>query len=129
MSLIRPFRGLRPAAGRADAVVAPPYDVLNTEEARERARAGPVDLVGEHHVREYRALDELEAPGVGRRILLDDVRAGDVTGHQVRRELDALKFQTQSVGEAVSDQGFGQSRIIFEQDMSFCEDGGHDLIE
>lgn len=37
MSLIRPFRGLRPAAGRADAVVAPPYDVLNTEEARERA--------------------------------------------------------------------------------------------
>ncbi|MFV1997396.1 MAG: DUF1015 domain-containing protein [Acidiferrobacterales bacterium] len=37
MSLIRPFRGLRPAPGRADAVVAPPYDVLNTEEARERA--------------------------------------------------------------------------------------------
>ncbi len=36
MSLIRPFRGLRPAPGRADAVVAPPYDVLNTEEARER---------------------------------------------------------------------------------------------
>jgi len=37
MSLIRPFRGLRPALGRADAVVAPPYDVLNTEEARDRA--------------------------------------------------------------------------------------------
>ncbi len=37
MSLIRPFRGLRPAPGRADAVVAPPYDVLNTEEARARA--------------------------------------------------------------------------------------------
>lgn len=37
MPLIRPFRGLRPAAGRADTVLAPPYDVLNTEEARERA--------------------------------------------------------------------------------------------
>ena len=36
MSLIRPFHGLRPAAGRADTVLAPPYDVLNTEEARER---------------------------------------------------------------------------------------------
>lgn len=36
MSLIRPFRGLRPASGRANAVVAPPYDVLNSEEARER---------------------------------------------------------------------------------------------
>lgn len=35
--LILPFTGLRPAGGRADEVAAPPYDVLNTEEARERA--------------------------------------------------------------------------------------------
>lgn len=41
MSLIRPFRGLRPAQGRADEVVAPPYDVLNSEEARERATGKP----------------------------------------------------------------------------------------
>ena len=37
MNLIRPFAGLRPAAGRAADVAAPPYDVLSTEEARERA--------------------------------------------------------------------------------------------
>lgn len=37
MSLIRPFTGLRPVAGRAADVAAPPYDVLNTEEARQRA--------------------------------------------------------------------------------------------
>jgi uncharacterized protein (DUF1015 family) len=37
MSLIRPFAGLRPAPGRADEVIAPPYDVLNTEEARAQA--------------------------------------------------------------------------------------------
>lgn len=36
-SLILPFKGLRPAAGREAEVAAPPYDVLNTEEARERA--------------------------------------------------------------------------------------------
>ncbi|SCZ54638.1 DUF1015 domain-containing protein [Thiohalomonas denitrificans] len=41
MPLIRPFPGLRPAPGRADDVVAPPYDVLNTEEARERAAGRP----------------------------------------------------------------------------------------
>ncbi len=41
MSLIRPFRGLRPAPGRADEVVAPPYDVLNSEEARERVTGKP----------------------------------------------------------------------------------------
>jgi uncharacterized protein (DUF1015 family) len=41
MTLIRPFAGLRPAAGRAAEVVAPPYDVLNSAEARERARGKP----------------------------------------------------------------------------------------
>jgi uncharacterized protein (DUF1015 family) len=41
MSLIRPFAGLRPAPGRAEDVVAPPYDVLNSEEARERAEGRP----------------------------------------------------------------------------------------
>lgn len=41
MSLIRAFRGLRPAPGRAAEVIAPPYDVLNTEEARGRAGGRP----------------------------------------------------------------------------------------
>jgi len=41
MTLIRPFTGLRPAPGRAAEVAAPPYDVLNTEEARNRARGRP----------------------------------------------------------------------------------------
>jgi uncharacterized protein (DUF1015 family) len=41
MSLIRPFAGLRPARGRAGDVVAPPYDVLDTAEARARARGRP----------------------------------------------------------------------------------------
>ncbi len=41
MSLIRPFRALRPAPGRADAVLAPPYDVLSSAEARERAKGKP----------------------------------------------------------------------------------------
>lgn len=41
MSLIRPFRGLRPADGHATDVAAPPYDVLNTGEARQRAQGKP----------------------------------------------------------------------------------------
>ena len=41
MPLIRPFAGLRPVAGRAEDVVAPPYDVLNSEEARSRAAGRP----------------------------------------------------------------------------------------
>ena len=41
MSLIQPFRALRPAPGRASEVLAPPYDVLTSAEARERAAGKP----------------------------------------------------------------------------------------
>src|SRR3990167_8294957 len=41
MNLIRPFAGLRPASGRAAEVIAPPYDVLSTDEARARAAGKP----------------------------------------------------------------------------------------
>ena len=39
--LIKPFRGLRPAPGQANAVAAPPYDVLSTAEARLRTADRP----------------------------------------------------------------------------------------
>ena len=41
MNLISPFKGLRPAPGRAAEVIAPPYDVLSSAEARERANGKP----------------------------------------------------------------------------------------
>ncbi|MDH3899468.1 MAG: DUF1015 family protein [Gammaproteobacteria bacterium] len=41
MPLISPFAGLRPAKGRTADVMAPPYDVLDRMEARERARGRP----------------------------------------------------------------------------------------
>lgn len=45
MSLIRPFPALRPAPGRAAEVIAPPYDVLSTEEARVRAQGKPYSFL------------------------------------------------------------------------------------
>ncbi|MDH5444847.1 MAG: DUF1015 family protein [Gammaproteobacteria bacterium] len=45
MTLIRPFAGLRPVPEQAEAVVAPPYDVLNTEEARVRAEGRPYSFL------------------------------------------------------------------------------------
>jgi uncharacterized protein (DUF1015 family) len=41
LTLIKPFRALRPAPGRAAEVLAPPYDVLSSAEARERAKDKP----------------------------------------------------------------------------------------
>ena len=45
MTLIIPFAGLRPTPRYAADVVAPPYDVLNTEEARQRAAGRPYSFL------------------------------------------------------------------------------------
>ena len=39
--LLKPFRALRPAQGRETEIVAPPYDVMNTAEARDMADGKP----------------------------------------------------------------------------------------
>jgi uncharacterized protein (DUF1015 family) len=41
VTLIQPFRALRPAPGRASEILAPPYDVLSSTEARARAAGKP----------------------------------------------------------------------------------------
>ncbi len=41
MAHILPFRGLMPAPGLAEKVACPPYDVIDSGEARERARGNP----------------------------------------------------------------------------------------
>ncbi|HCX14058.1 MAG TPA: DUF1015 domain-containing protein [Rhodospirillaceae bacterium] len=43
--LIRPFRGLRPVPEKAADVLAPPYDVLNTEEARKSVIGKPYSFL------------------------------------------------------------------------------------
>ncbi len=45
MPLIRPFAGLRPRPERVEDVVAPPYDVLNSAEARERVVGKPMSFL------------------------------------------------------------------------------------
>ena len=43
--IVRPFRALRAGASRAAEVIAPPYDVLTSEEARARARGKPMSFL------------------------------------------------------------------------------------
>ncbi len=45
MPLIKPFRGLRPATAFVNDVIAPPYDVLNSEEARQYAEGNPYSFL------------------------------------------------------------------------------------
>ncbi len=81
MSTVRPFRALRPAPSNAVRVASPPYDVVNTAEARALARGNPdsflrvsrpeIDLpegIDEHDASVYeqgrRNLQELVSRGV-----------------------------------------------------------------
>jgi len=45
MSKIKPFSALRPTPENANAVASPPYDVLNSEEAREMAKGNPLSFL------------------------------------------------------------------------------------
>ncbi len=45
MSIIRPFRALRPLPSRVDRVSAVPYDVVNAEEARQLAAGNPLSFL------------------------------------------------------------------------------------
>src|SRR5437762_8304664 len=45
MPLVRPFPGLRPSPEHTAGVIAPPYDVLNSEEARARAAGKPYSFL------------------------------------------------------------------------------------
>src|SRR3954470_1753538 len=45
MSLIRPFRALRPSRDNAAAVSSVPYDVVSTEEARQLASGNPLSFL------------------------------------------------------------------------------------
>ena len=45
MPLVKPFAGLRPAAGRAAEVAAPPYDVVDAREARQQVAGRPYSFL------------------------------------------------------------------------------------
>jgi len=45
LSIVRPFRGLRPRPELAGQIAAPPYDVLTSEEARERVKSNPLSFL------------------------------------------------------------------------------------
>lgn len=45
MSVIKPFKGYRPPVGIVEKLASRPYDVLNTEEAREECKGNPYSLL------------------------------------------------------------------------------------
>ena len=54
--IVRPFRGLRPRADLAERIASPPYDVLDSEEARRLAEGNPDSFL--HVIKPEIDLDE-----------------------------------------------------------------------
>ena len=67
------------------------------------------------------------ALAVGR--LVEDHRPGDVRGHQVRRELDALEVHVQNLGDARDHERLGEAGDADEQAVAAGEDRGEDLLD
>ena len=45
MAIVRPFRAIRPQPDVADKVAALPYDVMNSEEARQMVKGNPYSFL------------------------------------------------------------------------------------
>ena len=80
-----------------------------------------VDLVGQDHVAEDRALEETELAAARAAVFLDHLGAGDVGGHQVGRELDAAELQREGLGQRADQQRLGQARHADQQAVAAGE--------
>jgi hypothetical protein len=76
---------------------------------------GAVDLVGKNDIGKHRTLDEPEMSSAGGVVFFDDLRAGDVRGHQIGCKLNSAEFQVQRPGEGGDKQRFGQPRYTDQQ--------------
>ena len=66
-------------------------------------------------------------PVVG--LLLEHVRAGDVGGHQVGRELDAVALERERLREARDERGLGQAGHADEQAVAAREQGDQQQLD
>src|SRR3954467_5532274 len=98
------------------------------QQRRLRLRRRPVDLVGEDHVREHRARDEADLAAAGRAVFFDHLGTDDVRRHQVGRELDAIEFEVDRLGERLDEQGFRKTGDAAKQAVAAGKEGGEDVL-
>ena len=98
------------------------------QQCRLGLRRGAVDLVGEQHLCEHRPTLEHQFASAGR-IVLDDLGAGDVAGHQVGSELDTVEAEFHGVGQGANHRRLGQTGHPFEQAVAARQDGDDDLLD
>jgi hypothetical protein len=94
-----------------------------------RLGRGAVDLIGQDDVGEDRSRNESEYAFAGSGILLDDLGAGDVAGHEVRGELDAFEGEVEGLGQGRDEQCLGEAREADQQGVIAGENRDQQLID
>ena len=84
--------------------------------------AGAVDLVGQEDIGEDRAALKVISPAARR--FPQNVRAQNVAGHEVGRELHAAKLQVQNLPQGLDEGRFSHAGQTFQQDVPSAEDAG-----
>ena len=86
-----------------------------------------VDFVGQDHVGEDRAGHEGELPFAAG--VLQNLRAGDVGGHEVGRELDALELEMKDLRDGFHEQRLGQAGRAGDQAMPAGKQRDEQLLD
>ena len=60
---------------------------------------------------------------------VEDVRARDVGGHQVGRELDAVEVRAEHMGKRADEQRLGDARHALDERVLAGEDGDERLVD
>ena len=89
---------------------------------------GAVNLVGEDDIGEVRSLEEAELSLSAASALVDDLRAGDVGGHEVRGELDPVEIQPQAVSQRPDQEGLGEAGNALDDAVPAGEDSDEKLL-
>ena len=88
-----------------------------------------VHLVRQHDVRKHGPLHEPEGALAAPRLLLDDLRAGDVRRHEIGGELDARKLEVERLGHGLDHEGLREPGHAEQEGVAAREDGREDAVE
>ncbi len=97
------------------------------QQGRLRLGRGAVDFIRENEIPKHRPGLELEL--VRRRFAEIDLRARDVAGQQVGRELDAAEFALQVFGQRLDRPRLGEAGKPLKKDVPIGQQGNQQLLD
>ena len=100
------------------------------EQCRLHLGGRAVDLIGQDDIGENGA--RLEHEALGGILAQVHLRAGNIGGQKIRRELDAAEIRFQVLRQALHRAGLGQARQALDEDIAVAQQGQqqalHDLL-